>query len=123
MEAPTRVQLPDGSIGEFPEGMSQDQIQSVLTKQFPTQAPDTRNSMQRSFDTETQTNPKEPLLQTGLKSVVGGAGSMFVHPLKESFRERRTDSYHHADAPLRLCRRWLMQQSRTTKKAACLMPR
>jgi len=33
--ATTRVQLPDGNIGEFPAGMSQDQIQSVLAKQFP----------------------------------------------------------------------------------------
>jgi hypothetical protein len=29
------VQLPDGSIGEFPDGMSDGEIQSVLQKQFP----------------------------------------------------------------------------------------
>ena len=38
------------------------------------------NALQRSFDENTKTNPKEPLLKTGLKSVVGGAGGMFVHP-------------------------------------------
>ncbi len=38
------------------------------------------NALQRSFDTETQTSPNDPLLKTGLKSVVGGAAGMFVHP-------------------------------------------
>lgn len=36
---PTRVQLPDGTIGEFPDGMSEEQIQGVLAKQFPPPAP------------------------------------------------------------------------------------
>lgn len=31
---PTRVQLPDGSIGEFPDGMSQSDIEGVLQKQY-----------------------------------------------------------------------------------------
>ncbi len=31
---PTRIQLPDGSIGEFPDGMSESQIEGVLQKQF-----------------------------------------------------------------------------------------
>src|SRR5271168_3781878 len=44
--------------------------------------PDTRNSIQKSFDTNTETNPNEPLLKTGLKSVVGAIGSNFVHPLE-----------------------------------------
>ena len=43
---------------------------------------DTRNSIQKSFDTETQTNPNDPLLQHGLKSVVGTIGAPFVHPLQ-----------------------------------------
>jgi hypothetical protein len=38
--------------------------------------------VQDSFDTNTRTSPKEPLLQTGLKSVVGAVGAPFVHPLK-----------------------------------------
>lgn len=33
-----RVQLPDGTIGEFPDDMPQEQIESVLQQQFPTQA-------------------------------------------------------------------------------------
>lgn len=32
---PTSVQLPDGNIGEFPDGMSSAQIEAVLQKQFP----------------------------------------------------------------------------------------
>jgi hypothetical protein len=32
---PTRVQLPNGSVGEFPDGMSQEDISGVLQKQFP----------------------------------------------------------------------------------------
>lgn len=42
--------------------------------------PDDRNDIQKSFDTETQTNPNDPLLKTGLKSVVGAIGGPFVHP-------------------------------------------
>ena len=41
---PTRIQLPDGSIGEFPEGMSESQIESVLANQFP--ATTAKNSIQ-----------------------------------------------------------------------------
>src|SRR5258706_1810823 len=33
------VQLPDGSIGRFPEGMSDDAIAAVLRKQFPPSNP------------------------------------------------------------------------------------
>lgn len=32
---PTQVQLPDGSIGEFPDGMAESDIEAVLQKQFP----------------------------------------------------------------------------------------
>jgi len=42
---------------------------------------DTRNSIQKSFDENTKTSPNEPLLETGLKSVVGAVGAPFVHPL------------------------------------------
>jgi len=34
---PTQVQLPDGNIGEFPEGMSTADIETVLQKQYPPQ--------------------------------------------------------------------------------------
>lgn len=37
--------------------------------------------LQDSFDENTKTDPKEPLLETGLKSVVGAIGQPFVHPL------------------------------------------
>lgn len=36
---PKRVQLPDGSIGEFPDSMNDSQIESVLQRQFPSVAP------------------------------------------------------------------------------------
>ena len=37
--------------------------------------------LQKSFDINTSTRPDEPLGATALKSVVHGAGQMFVHPL------------------------------------------
>jgi hypothetical protein len=36
---PTQVQLPDGNIGEFPDGMSHEQIESALQRQYPKQSP------------------------------------------------------------------------------------
>jgi hypothetical protein len=41
---PTQVQLPDGNIGEFPDGMAAAQIEAVLRKQYP---PDYTASVQR----------------------------------------------------------------------------
>lgn len=41
---------------------------------------DTRNAVQKSFDANTQTSPNEPLIETGLKSVVHAIGAPFVHP-------------------------------------------
>lgn len=43
---------------------------------------DTRNSIQKSFDENTKTSSSEPLLETGLKSVVGAIGAPFVHPIE-----------------------------------------
>jgi len=37
--------------------------------------------VQDSFDANTRTSPKEPLLETGLKSVVGAIGAPLVHPI------------------------------------------
>jgi hypothetical protein len=42
---------------------------------------DDRNAIQKSFDQNTQTSPKDSLLETGLKSVVGAIASPFIHPL------------------------------------------
>lgn len=42
---------------------------------------DNRNSIQKSFDTNTQDNPNDSMLKTGLKSVVGAVGAPFVHPM------------------------------------------
>jgi hypothetical protein len=38
--------------------------------------------IQQSFDKNTKTNPNEPLLQTGLKSITGAIGSPFMHPVQ-----------------------------------------
>lgn len=47
----------------------------------PAPPTDDRNSIQKSFDANTKTSPNEPLLETGLKSVVGAIGAPFVHPV------------------------------------------
>lgn len=39
------------------------------------------SGIQDSFDQNTKTSPNEPLLETGLKSVVGAIGQPFVHPV------------------------------------------
>lgn len=44
------------------------------------------SSLQKSFDANTKTDPKEPLLETGLKSVVGAIGTPFVHPVNTLYR-------------------------------------
>lgn len=43
---------------------------------------DGRNAVQKSFDENTQADPNEPLLKTGLKTVVGAIGGPFVHPVE-----------------------------------------
>ena len=76
------VQAPDGSVIQFPDSMSMDQISGVMRQKFP--PPDSRSLLQKaqdSFDANTKTSPKEPLLETGLKSVVGAIGTPFVHPM------------------------------------------
>lgn len=52
-----------------------------FSKAKPLATADTRNSVQKSFDENTQTSPNEPMLETGLKSVVHAMGAPFVHPL------------------------------------------
>lgn len=54
-------------------------VQPAVTPAVPD---DGRNIIQKSFDENTKTSPSEPLLQTGLKSVVGAIGAPFVHPLQ-----------------------------------------
>lgn len=78
------IKLPDGSYGKFAAGANDATIRAAVEKDFPDAfkaAPDSRNSIQKSFDENTTTSPKESLLQTGLKSVVGAIGAPFVHPV------------------------------------------
>lgn len=74
------VKLPDGSWGKFAASASDDDIRAQVQKDFP-DAFDTRNAIQKSFDGNTTTSPEEPLLETGLKSVVSGIGAPFIHPV------------------------------------------
>lgn len=46
----------------------------------PPPTPTWAQSIQHSFDVNTATSPTEPLLETGLKSVVGAVGAPFAHP-------------------------------------------
>jgi hypothetical protein len=68
---PTRVQLPDGNIGEFPDGMSNSQIEAVLQKQFPPKA--------------AHPGMLEPHGKWNLGDVLRGAGAgvkqLVMHPL------------------------------------------
>jgi hypothetical protein len=108
---PTRVQLPDGNIGEFPDGMPESEIEKVLQKQYgapsapenepiagdpsgrtSTGAPavgDKRNFLQRSLDNMTTPDPRKEEWQssgkTGLDRFAQGIGSTFLplisHPI------------------------------------------
>lgn len=90
--APTRVQLPDGNVGEFPATMKPEDIQAVLAKQFPPPPPpDMRNGLQRAFDTSTAPLSAEDrkgvpsLLNEGSDlgtGFINGVGSLAVHPLE-----------------------------------------
>ena len=60
---------------------------------------DERNSIQQSFDENTTPNPKEPLLETGLKSVVHAIGSPFVHPVETLKGMAKSIPTSPADAP------------------------
>lgn len=55
-------------------------------------AKDGFRGIQDSFDANTKTSPNEPLLETGLKSVVGTIGAPFVHPVAaaQSFQPQST---------------------------------
>lgn len=60
--------------------------------------------IQDSFDENTKTDPKEPLLETGLKSVVGAIGQPFVHPIgtatgmAKSLRHPLDEAHQEVDA-------------------------
>ena len=60
--------------------------------------------LQDSFDENTKTDPKEPLLETGLKSVAGVIGQPFVHPIgtatgmAKSLRHPLDEAHQEVDA-------------------------
>ncbi len=88
---PQQVQLPDGSVGEFPDEMSAQQIEGVLAKQFPAPPPPEPegNALQRGFDKLTTVTPEQeqgldPItkgLQRFGSGVIHGFGQPFIHPL------------------------------------------
>lgn len=104
--APKRVQLPDGSIGEFPETMGDDQIEKVLAAQFPAPAqPNLATRIQSSFDTDTAPNPNETVTQGLIRHAVKMAGTPFVHPLEFGKATLQTLADSDADyhqAPIKL---------------------
>jgi hypothetical protein len=77
---PTRVQLPDGNIGEFPDGMSQQDIEGVLAKQYPQKAaapPQPQGSPAPKVGSLTDTISN---VGTHLKNMVMGPVSSFMTP-------------------------------------------
>src|ERR1700722_17962404 len=74
---PKRIQLPDGNIGEFPDSMSNEQIEGVLQKQFPkTPAPKPGFWDSLKTDSVTQgTSHQMPhnAAEVGREAVRGGA--------------------------------------------------
>lgn len=81
------IKLPDGSYGKFSANATDDEIRGHIQKDFPDAFPKQEEDtgiigkLQHSFDENTRTNPKDPLLETGLKSLVGSLGASFIHPL------------------------------------------
>lgn len=69
----TRVQLPDGNVAEFPEGMKPEDIQSVLAKQFPPPPPP-QTMAQKAFGTAKD-------LGKGVLESVGGAADTIGAPV------------------------------------------
>jgi hypothetical protein len=92
--ATTRVQLPDGNIGEFPATMKPEDIQAVLAKQFPPPPPpDERNGLQKVFDESTA--PATPEERAGSpnwlneaadvpRGFINGMGSLVAHPIQSA---------------------------------------
>lgn len=72
--------LPEGATLKPIEGLPEGAEVRPIGASAP--AEDDRNDIQRSFDENTKTDPNEPLLETGLKSVVGAVGSPLIHPIK-----------------------------------------
>lgn len=76
--------MPDGPWDKYQSATTDSAGAGPWTKYGappPTAPPDDRNDIQKSFDENTKMSPSEPLLETGLKSVVGAVGRPFVHPL------------------------------------------
>ena len=124
------IKMPDGSYGKFASGASDDEIRGHIQQDFPNafKAPDERNSMQKSFDENTTPNPKEPLLETGLKSVVHAIGSPFVHPVETLKGMAKSIPTSPADAPRVAGEMWSQNMQKvlttTTKKVDYLtLPR
>src|SRR3984885_14558771 len=72
----------DGRTITVPDDATPDEINQIVgPPPAASSAPGFFKSIQNSFDTNTATSPTEPLLQTGLKRVVGTLGAPLIHPL------------------------------------------
>jgi hypothetical protein len=69
---PKNVQMPDGSVVQFPDGMSDDQIASVLKQQHPAADPGLHGAMERIFG-------KHPVSDT-LGNIVQHAENLVAGP-------------------------------------------
>lgn len=85
---PKRVQLPDGNIGEFPDTMSDTQIEGVLQKQFPPMQSKQKPSM---IDALTEIQPHQAVhsvsdlgreVARGVGNIGAGGLGVLLHPIK-----------------------------------------
>ena len=87
---PKRVQLPDGNIGEFPDSMSDSQIEGVLQKQFPAKsntapsaAPTKPDGFLSSLTTMTHQSDTPVHAVEDVLGNIGASGiGALLHPIK-----------------------------------------
>lgn len=77
---PIQIQLPDGSIGEFPDGMADADIERVLQQQFPTQSAPADFSGVKSRVDSTANDRVAPATDSmsGYEKFMAGVGKSFV---------------------------------------------
>jgi hypothetical protein len=84
---PIHIKLPDGSIGQFPDGMSDDAISAVLQKQFgPPQQSAGASMPDATKPPGMWSGAEETLLQGAghLSDIGAGVKQMFTHPLNSA---------------------------------------
>lgn len=72
------VYAPDGTPGYVPQNRVHDAVVAGGTLE----PKDDRNSVQKTFDANTQINPQDSLVQRGLKAATAAVGAPIIHPVK-----------------------------------------